>query len=333
MRRSAELLLLLTCSAHAQTVQLDLATAPRAKGPIPVTYPVREADRNQEGWVQLDFMIDPNGRTYEVTVADSTGSKSFEAAAVQAAEKWQFEPAMLQDKPIDTSFRFKLYFDHPYAKGVRRDFSKEYDKAVAAIEGGDRKRAEATLARLTVQSLEEDAFASLARYRFEARWGTEAGQIAALRRAIADETAPGFLPAKQFIAALQALLPLELRAKDFARALWTWDVLKKLQPDDAIIAQLQPTIDDATALRTDDRTYSVPGAIEPQSSSWFYALHKRRFQIVVASGRVSEIKLRCDREYVSFAYDPALYYRIDQHGNCRLQLIGEPGTRFELIQS
>jgi hypothetical protein len=43
--------------------------------------------------------------------------------------------------------------------------------------------------------------------------------------------------------------------------------------------------------------------------------------------------LRCDRQYVSFAYDPALYYRIDQHGNCRLQLIGEPGTRFELIQS
>ena len=334
MRAWLLLLALATPLRAQETVQPDLATGPQPNGPIPVTYPVREADRLQEGWVMLDFMIDPNGRTYEVVVVDSTGSKSFEAAAVKAAKRWTFEPARLQDKPIDTSYHFKLYFDHPYAQGVRKEFATEYETAVAAIAADQRTRSQASLARMVAQNLEEDAFASLAQYQFEAKWGTEAKQISALRRAIAEETTPRFLPSEQFAAALQALLPLELKTLDFAKAMATWDTLKKSKLAEASIASWQPKIDDATALRSDDRSYAVPGEIAAGSSSWFYSLYKRRFQVTVSSGHLSEVKLRCDRQYVSFSFDPTSSYRIaDQYGNCRLELIGDAGTRFELTQS
>ena len=87
------------------------------------------------------------------------------------------------------------------------------------------------------------------------------------------------------------------------------------------------------ALRTNDSPYSVEGVIDNETS-WFYALFKNRFQIDVASGRLAEIKLRCDKQFVFFRYEPGVQYRIsDKYGSCGLELVGDHGTKFSLIQS
>jgi hypothetical protein len=58
------------------------------------------------------------------------------------------------------------------------------------------------------------------------------------------------------------------------------------------------------------------------------------FEIAVSSGRVSEIKLRCERQYVFFRYEPGVQYKVDgAGGTCGIELVGDPGTAFELIQS
>lgn len=315
-------------------VKLDLTTGPEVNGWKRALWPLNARYRNHEGWVDLHFMIDTSGKTYEVAVTDSTGDATFETAAIKAAKKWTFEPAMFNGEPTEAGYHFRLYFAHSYVDSVRPRFWRAYKDAVAATNDGDRARAAAAVQKLIVENLYEDAFASLAKYQFADKWGTEAEQIAALRRAVGMAQWAGQLRRSQFVTALHALLRLELRAKDFASALSTWNTLKRLQPKHADVTQLQPTIDDAIALRSDNRAYAVPGEIAAGSSSWFYALYKQRFQVVLASGHVSEIKLRCDRHYVSFGFDPALYYRIaDQYGKCGLELIGDPGTRFELIQS
>ena len=316
------------------TVKLDVTSGPRPPGSMRVMWPLKEAFQLREGWVDLNFMVDQRGKTYEVVVTDSAGSKAFEEAARKAARKWTFEPAMLAGEPTDSGYGLRVYFTHPFTHQAGPQFSHDYEQALAAIATGDRASAETVLAQVTVRNLYEDALLSLAKYQFEARWGTEAGQLESLRRAIGRDPGSGFLPRKQSIAALQALLPLELRAKDFASAMWTWQLLRWSTRDPANFAKWQTTIDDVHALRTDERAYAIPGEIPAESSSWFYPLYKRRFQVAVASGHVSELKLRCDRQYVSFGFDPNIYYRIaDRSGGCRLELIGEPGTRFELIQS
>lgn len=315
-------------------VKLDLTSGPQSNGWKRALWPLREYYKQHEGWVDLHFMIDTNGKPYEAAVIDSTGNEAFEAAALRATKKWSFDPAMLNGMPIEAGYHLRIYFTHWLAPGVRTQFARNYDETVGAIAAGDRSRAEAMLQQLNVENLREDAFAGVAKYKFEAKWGTEAGQICALRRAVATDPGPRSLPRTQFVTALQALLRLELRVKDFASALSTWDRLKRLEPEHADLTELQPLIDDVIVLGKDERAYSVTGEVAAKSSSWFYTLYKHRFQVVVASGHVSEIKLRCDRKYVSFGFDPTLYYRIaDQYGNCGLELLGDPGTRFELIQS
>ena len=43
----------------------------------PLKYPRRQEARNQEGWVLLNFMVDPQGEPYEIEVTDSIGDEAF----------------------------------------------------------------------------------------------------------------------------------------------------------------------------------------------------------------------------------------------------------------
>src|SRR5882724_13069905 len=46
----------------------------------------------------------------------------------------------------------------------------------------------------------------------------------------------------------------------------------------------------------------------------------------------SQIKLRCDKKYVFFQFDPALEYKVaDKYGKCFIEVVGDPETKFELI--
>jgi len=67
---------------------------------------------------------------------------------------------------------------------------------------------------------------------------------------------------------------------------------------------------------------------------WYLHLFKRHFRAVVSEGYIAQVKLRCDKGYVTFAFDPTLQYHVpDKDGDCSIELEGAPGTRFKLIQS
>lgn len=78
-------------------------------------------------------------------------------------------------------------------------------KLIKAIQAEDRAAADALLASLDVQNLYEDAFLNVGKYEHYRRWGTEAEQIASLRRAVAGENHARYLPKETFLSALQVL--------------------------------------------------------------------------------------------------------------------------------
>ena len=71
-----------------------------------------------------------------------------------------------------------------------------------------------------------------------------------------------------------------------------------------------------------------------KGTTWHGALFKHRFGITVTSGAVSEIKLRCEKRYLFFKYETGLSYSVSvKSGPCSIEILGTPGTTFELIQS
>lgn len=315
-------------------VDLEIFEGPRMKDVKPPPYPMSERYKGNEGWVGLNFMIDPQGRPYELAVTSSSGNKAFEQSALEAALKWTFEPASIGGKPIDGAHQIKVLFrmTEP-ATGVSREFFLAHKRLLRAIKSQDRSVADAELAKIEAHNLYEDAYLNVARYTYYHAWGNAQQQTAALKAAIAGEDLPTYLPKGRFAAALQLLFPLQVSAQDYAGAMVTWRKLQSSKVDKKVLADWKPVVDQIETLSKDERSYKVPGEIE-SGSSWFYTLFKKRFQIAVQGGHLSEIKLRCDKKYVFFRYDPELQYKVsDKVGACAMELVGEPGTKFELVQS
>jgi hypothetical protein len=134
-----------------------------------------------------------------------------------------------------------------------------------------------------------------------------------------------------FQSALIARMKLELNAHEYAEVMTTWKRLEKSGVDKGTESRVLPVIDQLQKLRSDDSAYEVTGRMP--DGEWFLHLFKRHFQAVVSEGFISQVKLRCDKRYVYFAFDPKLRYEVaSAYGNCSVELEGAPGTKFKLVQ-
>lgn len=321
----------------ATTVPLDVFEGPKGIELAQPAYPKSKQRVGAEGWVNVSLMVDPTGNPYEITVSDSTGTEAFERAAVRAIENSTFQPATLNGQPIDAGHHLKVKFELEGGQpGARPRFISVYQTLNTAIRDQDREEAEAQLeelSALSIHNLYEDAYLNLGRYTYYQRWGTREQQLNALTRAIAHEKKEGYLPSTLFKSALLTSFRLQVALQDFGGAMKTWAKLKDLDLDAEQHASGQRVMDQLLILKDDERAYSVTGMVGP-NASWFYSLFKRNFSIEVTEGELAEFKLRCDRSYTFSRYDPKLLYRIAPgDGNCHLEVVGNPGTRFILTQS
>jgi len=74
-------------------------------------YPPRAADMNREGYVDFDFVIEPDGTVGNpVVVAEVPDGIGFAAAAKKAFPKWRFTPMMKDGHPVAAPARIRVSF-------------------------------------------------------------------------------------------------------------------------------------------------------------------------------------------------------------------------------
>lgn len=324
--------LLLGSAVTAEPVELEVFTGPRGKESAQPVYPTMALRSLREGWVQMHFMVGPDGRPYEIAVTDSMGGKAFHGSAVRALEKSLFEPARLNDAPIDAGFSRKFYFQIQGNAGARAQFLTTHRAIRKAIGADDREQARQLIDELSARNHYEDALLHLAKFYCLSKWGEPDAQLRALDRAIAHETTAKYLPEEVFVHALFSHFRLLAKMRDYHRALEAFESLSAFELDEATRAALQADAEQIRILKTDDRAYSVAGEID-DTANWYFNLFKDDFAVLDVTGEIAEVKLRCDREYVFFRFDPAVAYHVnDAYGDCHLTLVGNPGTTFRLRQ-
>jgi protein TonB len=62
-------------------------------------YPSRALSRGIEGWVLLEFAIDPLGQAIEPIVVDADPKGMFDRSAINAVKKWKYRPMIENGKP------------------------------------------------------------------------------------------------------------------------------------------------------------------------------------------------------------------------------------------
>jgi TonB family protein len=320
-------------TAPPEAVATEVLVAPHVKSIDAAAYwPREELQYNHEGWAQLGFMVDTQGKPFEITVVDSSGDSAFEHAAVKAMENAKIEAGTLNGQPVESAYEFKLVFLVPDSPaGANRHFVHTYDNLLAAIKANNRAAADAAVKGLTITNLYEDAYFGLASYQYARVWGDETQQLSGLKRAIARDHSAHYLHKIEFEGALLEMLKIELKDHQYSEATTTWNDLQQSGIDFTIQAQLKPVFDRLNKLRSDNTEYDVAGSMP--DGTWQLALFKKHFRAKVTQGRISDVKLRCAKGFVRFAFDPDLQFNVEsKYGSCRMELEGERGTQFVLTQ-
>jgi TonB family protein len=295
-------------------------------------YPASEVRKNGEGWTLLDMMVDPKGKAFEVTVESSSGNKTIDAAAVKAVEEATNKPGLLNGQPIESSSKLRIVFElSDYQPAASPDFVESYKALGHALEEKDRTTADALMKKLVVRNLYEDAYFGLATYRYARVWGDDRKQLEGLDRAIAEHDGGHKISEIQIVPALQEELRLQIKLRNYSGAVATWDRLRKLEMDPATAAKISAMMDQIARLSSDNTEYDVPGSMP--DGLWVFPLYKRNFRVGVTEGHVSDVKLRCGKGFVRFAFDQTRKYTVEpKYGECTIELDGTPGTKINLTQ-
>lgn len=77
----------------------------------PAVYPKKALKKCIEGNVLVRFVVTTDGTTSKIEVISSRPVGVFEKAAIEAVEKWRFEPRLLNGLPVNKEETQRLVFE------------------------------------------------------------------------------------------------------------------------------------------------------------------------------------------------------------------------------
>jgi protein TonB len=76
----------------------------------PPQYPPDAVRKRQEGWVEVEFTVTPEGTVANATVVNSEPSRVFNTAALRAVENWTFKPRLENGTAVEEKMRRRIEF-------------------------------------------------------------------------------------------------------------------------------------------------------------------------------------------------------------------------------
>lgn len=96
--------------AEGEAPKPSVPVPPKIKKKVEPTYPPEKLEKGEKATVKLALSIDATGKVVDAKVLESGGAE-FDAAALEAAAKLEFEPATLDGKPIPSKIPYRFTFD------------------------------------------------------------------------------------------------------------------------------------------------------------------------------------------------------------------------------
>ncbi len=303
-------------------------------------YPVEAAKRGQEGWVQMSYVIDEEGRVQDPVIEDFSGSRAFKRKALNAIKRWTFEPAMKDGKPTQQCHQ-AVQFDFALGgkRGATRSFIQKYKEIDAIYRTGNFAKADEALLRLKDDN-------TLNRYENAWLWNLDA-QIASGLKDWSRELSSysRMLPSHRgigkgdnvfgdehiaFVHQRMGLIASQLG--QFANALTYFDRLSAMENQQKRLEEIKPLLEEINAHINSDTALNVPVTIKEQGS-WFHTLIRHQFAFANIEGELDTVEVRCEshREKFTVAEDH-IWHIPPSWGQCRVLVEGKDSTKFNLVE-
>jgi len=300
-------------------------------------YPLSASRQGKEGWVVLNYMVDPEGNTYEIEATAYAGDRSFVNAAKRAARRYKYTPAHFNGEPMHSGAATRITFRLSREQvGARPAFVKLYKAFFNQLKvGATTQQINHTYAALTdlgITYLYEDVFLAVVKSAYAERMGDHVRAERNLDRALRYQDDFKVFTTEKFHELQQQLFWHQVKSGSFGDAIKTWAVIEPQVRENEDFESFFKTIAEIKRLQDEGRDFSATGTVYD---------HYRYSRILLASafsftdvdGELAESKLYCDQGFLGFAIKPNVRYNIrDDYQNCTLVVIGDPDTTFTVTE-
>ena len=307
----------------------------------PPIYPKLQLRSGEQGWVQLNYVVNKDGEVVDPVVEESSGSRAFEKAALRTVKGWSYEPATWDGETVQQcQTKVMISFAIEGSETVvSRKFHRRYRIIDHAIVKGDMEKAgellDETFAEFNM-TLSEVAWLHALRARYAAVIGDEEMQLKAVRKATAGSGR--WIDPKLYPKLLYVRSVMEFERRNLPDALDAYDKLVKLDSDMPELENLHPFADKVRNVVAGDSLISVSARIEGNDcddcqNKWQYDPLRRKFRLADVDGELGDLELRCAWQRIVDKARPGKSWDLpDDWGNCSIIVFGEPGATFTLYE-
>lgn len=316
-----------------ETEQLHLNTVVKAQviKRIPPKYPRLAAHSGKEGWVQLSFVVKPDGSTSNIIVEDSS-NKIFEKAALRSIKEWQYSPAKMDGKAIQQCLN-KVLLDFRLSntpKAASKKFVKQFRWVTRYLKENNIVEVQKIMAKIQDNgrwNAYEDMYYEILNSLLAEKTKDTKAELNALKRVLGHHK---LQKESQYSAhAVRAFsLAIELQRYDDAKSIF--ENLKTHYFDNPNVANLTPYYEQMIEYLVSDEPLVVNGAIGSRDF-WRYKVERNGFVIDNVKGNLTNLDVRCDNYYSQFRVEAGNMWLIPQSwGDCSVYIFGDEDTTFTI---
>ena len=322
----------------ARLIASSIAAEPIER--IAPKFPKREAKRGNEGWTQVSFVVGTDGKPYDVSVINSSGSRYFDRASIDAVKQWQYSPASVNGQPIEQC-KTNVQLDYRLSgSGVSKKFYLRLKRALEHLKAGDETliaESIGELEQLGARKMADTAWLSYVKANYYNLTGDSDKELFYLRRTIPythKNSKNSILPEQTALYSLQQLFILQAKKSLYQDALQTFRKLQQFESKEALLAinKLAPYNERIEQAIAGDKIISVAAHIG-SSEQWDHNLSRSRFSISEIQGNLRKLDVRCaNKRHIYTVNDSTEWIIPASWGQCQLLVNGDKGSQFKLIE-
>ena len=303
-------------------------------------FPRHVPRRLQEGWVQMSYIVTPDGRATDPIIVNSSGGPEFELEVRKVTESWRFEPSVTgAELPYNiANTRFTL---RGRGKGTTRRFARFAQHIMRNLHNDDveaaRKEADIAL-KLGGWNLYESTILWLMVGRVEGAEGDNAGQLEMYRRGLAVSNERS-LQRNARIDLLENIFELEAELGQYSAAMQTLAELREIKGSKAAVKRLAARAEEiATILANDPVLVANAFVVNPCDCDagvalWDYIPARRIFSFANLNGNVERFEARCELQRLSGAVETDQQWTLEADwGFCQIFVFGDDGATFDFLE-
>ena len=302
--------------------------------------PRHRARKLQAAWVELSYVVTPDGRAIDPIIVNSSGGIDFENEVRKVIDDWRFQESVtgaeLPYNIVETKFLMR-----GRGKGTTRKFARHSLHIMKNLHAGKIEKARG-VADVAVElggwNLYESTILWLMLGRVEGAEGNEAEQLEMYLRglAVSDEKS---LRRQGRMDLLEDIFELQSKFGHYAEAMQTLQLLKEVPGSGEVVARLSARAEEiATAMQNDEvltanAKIANPCDCEGGEPLWSYKPARRVFSFSSIDGKLDKFEARCEKHRISgMAVPDQKWVLADDWGYCQVFVFGDDGATFDFLE-